>query len=680
LVVAGDVRHADVFRRVQRYFGAIPSRKLPARSRATPQAANGATVEAGFPFPFEVVDLAYAVPGDTEPGEPAISTLSTLIQNQRSPFYQALVQTNIALAINTNADTQLKGGLLNVFVILNPGHTADEAQTVFQATMDDLIHNGVSPDLAHGATRMTLADRIFSGDSITGAGGLAGYTYGIVGEKVKDEDGRIAALTPADLTAAAAKYLSRPTVVGHLRPNDTPKTGASNKSDATVSDDFSTRQPNGPVIVPKALAATLRIPTGVRSKLSPVAFTLSNGLHVIVQEKHDRPTFVLKGAIRSNVAFQAPGQQGIARLTSSVADYASDAYPFDVRHRTTDDLGAYLSTGASFSAHGMSHDFDAILKIVADGEIHPSFPQQWVDLERDQLANSLQSENDLASTVFDHAYLHLLLSPGDPALHFATKDTVSALTRDDLVEYAHRYWRPDLTSIAIVGDVDPARVRRALEATFGSWSAQGPTPSTQQPALPHATAGHAWVGTAANQVTVRLGQPALASTNPDYDTFALLSQILGGAGAFESRLWQQLRQTRGLVYGVSSELSADASRGDFRIELSASPSKVPQAVDLVRAQLLLLQSTPVSAIELLEAKTRLVSEALLSEESAGGQADELLDVASSGLPLNYYQTLAQRYARITPADIQRVAKVYLHPESLIQIYAGPRGPWSENGL
>ncbi len=680
LVVAGDVRHQDVFEKVRRAFGAIPAKTLPARSTASPKAAAGEVVEAAFPFPFEVVDMAYAVPGDTEPGEPAISTLSTLIENQRSPFYQALVQTNIALAVTTNADTQLKGGLLNVFIVLNPGHTASEAQTVFQATMDDLIRTGVSPDLALGAKRMTLADRIFSADSITGFGALAGYTYGIVGEKVADEDGRLNALTPADLTAAAAKYLAAPTVVGHLRPNEQPPAGSSNKSDAVVSDDFSGRQPNGPIVVPKAIARIVRTPSSVRSKLKPVAFTLANGLRVIVQEKHDRPTFVLKGAIRTSPAFQPEGEEGIAQLASSVADYASAAYPFDVRHRTTDDLGAYVTTGGAFSAQGMSRDFDAILAIVADGEMHPSFPEQWVQLERDQLANSMQSQNNLASVDADHAYLHLLLSPEDPSLRFPTRDSVASITRDDLVAYAHRYWRPDLTSIAIVGDVDPARVRRALEAAFGAWKADGPAPSTRQMPYPVATAGHDWVGTAANQVYVKLGQPALASTDPDFDALDLMSQILGGAGAFESRLWQDLRQTRGLVYSVSSDANATASRGTFAIELSAAPANVGRAIGLIRQQLIELQNRPVTATELLEAKTRLVSQALLSEESAGGQADELLAVASNGLPLDYYQTLAQRYARITPADIQRVAKATLHPENMIQIFVGPRGSWSDHGI
>src|SRR5579863_9949940 len=104
LVVTGDVSHQTVFAKAQRYFGAIPSKKLPPSPSRNPVASPGQTVEAQFPFPFEVLDLAYAIPGDTQAGEPAISTLATLIENQRSPFYQSLVQTNIALGIEANAD------------------------------------------------------------------------------------------------------------------------------------------------------------------------------------------------------------------------------------------------------------------------------------------------------------------------------------------------------------------------------------------------------------------------------------------------------------------------------------------------------------------------------------------------------------------------------------------------
>lgn len=680
LVVSGDVHHAAVFAQAKRYFGNIAPKKLPSFSLPDPKAVSGAVVDAQVPFPFEVLDLAYAIPGDTQPGEPAVSTLATLIPNQRSPFYQALVQSDIALDVEANADTQLRGGLLNVFIVLNPGHHADEAQAVFQSTVDALLRDGLSPDLARSAKALTIAQRVYSADSITGLGSLAGYTYGVVGERISDEDARLAALTPADLDAAIKTYLSKPTVVGHLTPSSGPPGGSSQKDDATASDNFSNRVPSGPIVEPAWMRTAARTPTTERSKLHPVSFTLSNGLRVLLQEKTDRPTFVLRGVIRSSPAFQAQGQEGIAELADDAADYGSANYPFAQRRKTIDDMGAYLNNGTTFGAQGMAADFDTILAILADGEMHPTFPEPWFSLERGQLANSITSENNIAGVMAKRAYKILLYAPGDPALRFPTPDTVAALSRNDLLAYTNRYWRPDLTTIVIVGDVAPDRAKAALEAAFGSWHADGPTPSTALPPIPPATAGSNYIGTAGGQVFVQLGQPAIARTSPDYDAFQLMVQILGGDGDFSSRLWQELRQKRGLVYGVSADLSANDSRGNVSVSLSAAPNNVTQSVAIVRRQLELLQRVPVSPTELVEARTRLVNSALLSEESISGQADELQDIAVNDLPLDYYQTLSQRYARVTAADIERVAKTYLHPDRLIEIFTGPRGPWSHTSL
>ena len=223
LVVAGDVNHSTIFAQAERDFGAIPRKTLPARTEKHPTpVAHTVSVTSDLPFPFGIVDLAYAVPGDTEPGEPAISTLSALIENQLSPFYAALVQSNIAIAVQSEEDTQLKGGLLDVYIVLNPGHTADEAERVFQTTMTQTLANGFSPDLVEAAKRLTIADRLYSADSVDGLGDLAGYTYGIVGERLSDEDDRLAALDSQSLLAVARQYLSRPTVIGRLDPNAQP--------------------------------------------------------------------------------------------------------------------------------------------------------------------------------------------------------------------------------------------------------------------------------------------------------------------------------------------------------------------------------------------------------------------------------------------------------------------------
>lgn len=680
LVVAGDVNHDTIFAMAKRDFGSIPSHALPKHATTHPQAATGKVVEAEFPFPFEVLDLAYAVPGDTEPGEPAISALSKLIANERGPFYHALVESNVALAIEANADTQLRGGLMNVFIVLNPGHTGEEAQQLFQATMNDALKNGFDPDLVRAAKLETLSERAFSADSIGGYGDLVGYTYGIVGERDRDEDQRLAALTPTDLLNAARTYLATPNVVGHLTPNDKPTRSSSQKSDAQASDNFSGRELSGPVVEPASIRAQLRKPTLARSKLAPVEFTLANGMHVIVQEKHDRATVYIGGSIASSPAFVPPGKEGIGRLASALADFGSEHYDFEQLRKATDDIGASVNLGQTFEARGFARDFDQLLNIVADGEEHPTFPDRWLNLQRAQIANSINSEQSISGVMVDRAYMQRLLAPTDPALRYPSQESVTSITRDDLLAYTKRYWRPDLTTLAIVGDVTPDQARRAVEAAFGSWNNDGTTPSTTQDPLPAPHIGHAYVGTDANQVFIQLGQPAVSRNSRDFDAFNLLNEIVGGSGYFESRLWQELRQKRGLVYSVSSEMKSDRDRGDFEIRLNASPDNVGPAIDIVRAQLERLRVEPVSPEELAEAKVRLVSEALLSEASADGQLDEVLQIEQNHLPLDYYKTLEQRYAGITAQDIQRVAKLYLQPDRLIEVFAGPLGPWAQHAL
>ncbi len=432
--------------------------------------------------------------------------------------------------------------------------------------------------------------------------------------------------------------------------------------------------------MPQWIAAAVRTPTTAHSPLAPVEFTLPNGLHVIVQTKTDRPTFVLQGKIAWSPAFEPPGKEGIARLAGAVADYGSAAYPFAERRKATDEIGALVQTGDQFSAQGTSADFDRIIAIVADGEAHPTFAQPWLGIERSQLANSLQSESQISGVMINRAYDRLLLSTSDPTLRQPTAATVDGITQEDLLAYAQRYWRPDLTTIAIAGDVSPQRVRDALTTTFGSWQAVGPKPDPHLMAMPPATSGHDYIGTSATQVYIRLGQPALARSSPDYDTFLVLNEILGGSGAFESRLWQELRQKRGLVYNVNSTLDADADRGDFRIELNASPQRVVEAVAFVRKQLEQMRDQPVSATELQEAKVRLVSNALLEEASTSGQVKQIMDIAVNHLPIEYYGTLNERFARITSADVQRVARTYLRPGRLVEVYAGPSGPWASGSL
>ena len=169
----------------------------------------------------------------------------------------------------------------------------------------------------------------------------------------------------------------------------------------------------------------------------------------------------------------------------------------------------------------MARDFAVLADIVADGEQHPSFAEPWFSLERGQLANSMQSEENISGTMIERAYMRLLLTPGDPALREPTALSVSAISRDDLTNFAKAYWRPDLTAIAVVGDVTPAQVKASLEAAFGTWKADGPRPDPHAPPLAPAHSGHDYIGTEAQEVYVRLGAARR------FATFRRLRCILG---------------------------------------------------------------------------------------------------------------------------------------------------------
>ncbi len=674
LVIAGDISAKRGFALAEKYFGAIPRRTLPPHPKTTGIPATGKRIRASFPFPFQVLDFAYVVPGDRDPGEPEISTLATLIGDARSPFYRSLVQSNVALQVQAQADTQLHQGLLDVLVVLNPGHSPEEATAIYNATMGTMLSNGFPPSLVRTAKRITIAQRVEAGDSIVGIGDLAGYTYGVVGEKIGAEDARLAAITPASLLSVARRYLHAPNVVGRLSPSDKPG-GSGTATSTTASDNFSTRAPQGTIREPAWIARAIRKPSTARSVLKPVQFRLANGIRIVVQYKPDRPTFVLRGSIASVPSLEPDALVGIASLASDLANFGSVTRPFARRTETIEDMGASVNFGSAFGARGRIEDFARLVAILADGERHPSFVQPWLDQERGQLANSVGTRSHIASVLADEAYDKMLLPPGDPALRIPTRGSISSIHQADLLAYVRTAWRPDLTSIAVVGDLAPSVVERTLQAAFGSWKNHGPRPKTTLAPLPLAHEASAGVITDANQVFVKLGQPAVGLDNRSFLAFRLLNQLLGAQGAFESRLWQALRQRSGLVYSVASELQADPSRGALQIEFAASPNNVEAAVRIVRAQLDAMRKAPPSATSLEEAKTRLLADALIGEESSGGQAAQALSIADGSVPADYYATLQQRLAKITPRTIQRVAIRYLRPHHLIAVYTGPHGPW-----
>jgi len=675
LVVTGDIHADDVFAMAQKYFGPIARKTLPTvHPGSAPAAMRNQQVTISGDYPYSVVLLAYQMPGDLDPAAPAPNVLPSVINNQRSPFFKALVESGITLGYNAFADTQLRGGLFYVQLVVAPSSTPQKAIAAFTTTLAQVERDGIAPDLVDASKKSVAIQAIYARDSIAGLGDRFGDAYGVEQRSPEVDDARIAAVTVAEANAALKKYLAQRSVTGVLTPL-VPKPGqrASSLSATTmVSESFASRAPSGPIIQPAYIKAALAQPIDQQSKVDPKLFTLPNGLRVLVQEVHTNPTVFVSGLIDTSPKFDPPGKEGLGGLTSALQSYGSQQYDFNALGALQDRLAANVDLGMNFDAHGLSRDFDTLVDVLNDGERHPTFPAQYVSLVKSEEQAAISQRNRNPDYLASRAFLKLLLPPGDPALREETTASVKAVAPTDMRDYVSRYYRPDLTLITVVGDVDAKHVVDKLTATFGAWTAEGAKPDIAQSPIPLRPAASAYVPANRAAVSAHLGQTGIARTSPDFYALNLMNEILGAGGSFDTRLMDEIRSKRGLVYGVSSSLNVNRWRGTFDFSLTAAPSRVRPAVAVLKAQLVRIQTQPVSSDELVRAKSRIIAGALVAEQATQTISDRLANIGINGLPTNYYATLGTRYNPIDATDIERVARTYLHPKNLIEVYEGPK--------
>ena len=232
-------------------------------------------------------------------------------------------------------------------------------------------------------------------------------------------------------------------------------------------------------------------------------------------------------------------------------------------------------------------------------------------------------------------------------------------------------YRPDLTTIVVMGDVTPEEARRVVTKTFGGWATEGTAPNVDPPALPSNPASQARVPDPNRlQDNVVLAQTvALPVASPDRYVLELGNTILGGG--FSSRLYQDLRVRTGYVYSVSSQFNFQRTRATYAVAFGADPGNVGKARDLVLKNLRDMQANPVSDAELARAKAQTLRRLPMGRASVDRIANSLLRLVDLGLPLNSEEIAARRYLTVTAPEIQQAFANWMHPDGLVQVVEGP---------
>jgi zinc protease len=407
--------------------------------------------------------------------------------------------------------------------------------------------------------------------------------------------------------------------------------------------------------------------------LDPVQMKLDNGITLIVQPETISKTVTVVGHVDHDNDLQEPnGQSGVGRLLQSLFDYGSASLDRDAFHKALDAIAATETGGSDFRLAVLSDHFDQGMQLLADNELHPALPQSGFDVQQKTLARTLAGEMQSPQYKLSRALYRGLLPAGDPRLREATPETVDKLTLPDVRAYFAGTYRPDLTTIVVVGDVTPEQARAAVERYFGSWKAVGPKPDVIPAPVPLNPPGYTVVpNTFASQDQVLMGQ-MLDVTLHDPDRYALElgNDVLGGNG-FASRLTVDVRVRHGYAYGAYSFAQFNRSRSIFIVEYGSDPDKVAPVDALIRQDVADMQNVPVKADELTNARQYEIRSIPVSVSSVNSIARSLLAWSYNGEPLDQPMVAAKHYLDLTAGQIQDAFRKYVTPRHFIQVVEGP---------
>jgi zinc protease len=424
-----------------------------------------------------------------------------------------------------------------------------------------------------------------------------------------------------------------------------------------------------------AILLVAALPARATIEITPV--TSPGGISAWLYEDHTIPIVTLEASFRGGAVLDPEGQEGVTALMTALLEEGAgdlDATAFAVARES---IAARFSFGAahdavSVSATMLAENRDEALDLLRSALVAPRFDDAAVERVRAQALASLRADSSnprrLASRAF-HAQAfdgHPYARPSD-----GTEETVAALTRDQIRAARAAALTTDRLAISVVGAIGPEELGPLLDRLFGDLSRQGP------PLPPVAAAQAPGTVTVIDldipQSVVTFGHAGLARDDPDFIPAVVLDHILGGGG-FGSRLTEEIRERRGLTYGIATWLAPNDFGWLYLGSFSSGNETVAEALDLVRAEWAWIAAEGVTAAELDAAKRYLTGAYALRFDGNARIAGQLLGLQIAGLDPDYVNRRNDLVAAVTLDDLRRVTARLIDPEALTFVVVGrPEG-------
>ncbi|MHB2032734.1 MAG: M16 family metallopeptidase [Gemmatimonadaceae bacterium] len=672
IVIVGDVDPQSTLSQVKHLFGRIPRHATPAAPVVALGPVEPLTIRKSTPAGSGAVEYLYRMPGEKSTDYAPAEILMDVLNNARSSL-SALAVHGAVLSAGAGIQAFSNGGIGIVSARFPTGDSASHTQAALDSVLTGLLQNGVSDDLVAAAKRSELSQSEFNKNSAVNLASEWSQALAWQGlDSPAQADAQIRAVTVADVNRIARQYLkpsARVTIIltpspnGKRPPNSTgfggsESFGANDKLDVAL-----------PIWASSALTH-LAMPHWT---LHPVRMRLKNGITLIVQPETISHTVTVVGHVDNNANLEEPkGKSGVGRVLSSLFDYGTTTLDRAGFHKALDEIAATEYAGPAFGIALPSADFAEGMRLLADNELHPALPTAAFAVQQKAIAQALAGQLQSPGYKTSHALRVGLLPAGDPALRQATPESVERLTLQDVRDYFATVYRPDLTTIVVVGDVRPSVARATVEKYFGAWKATGAKPAVIAEPIPLNPAAYAVVPNSfASQDQVVMGQVLdLNLHNPDRYALRLGNDVLGGNG-FASRLMADIRVAHGYAYGVASGTQIGRARSTFFIQYGSDPGKVAAVDSLIRKDVSAMQTASVKPDELTNARQYEIRSVPVGVSSVNRIAGALLTWSENGEPLDQPMVAAQEYVRIRPQQVRDAFRKYIHLNHMVQVVQGP---------
>jgi zinc protease len=716
LVIVGDVSAPDVLAKVKKLFSKIPAGPEPTPQRVVEPPQRGERrVIVKKETQLERLMMAFHTPQIAHPDNYALEIVSTLLgTGKTSRLWQRLMERDKSVTeFGCHFDERYDPSLFTFWAELKEEQKLADVEAAIADEIQKLAAQPVTPAELARAKKLIEASFIMGQEDAMSQANLLGTVEMLVAhpEVPEHERGyrylqkyleRLHAVTAEDVQRVVKKYLHPDNrTVGRLVKEDGEKNGGMGERENGVengSQATDARAGQASSLSPKKHEQARCLSYHHRQRPSSFAdnpkskienpklpverFVLPNGLTVLLLENRATPVVSVAASVNAGARFEPEDKAGLAALVGELLEEGTSRRTAQEIAEAIESVGGALSSSggyarSSVTARVLSKDFDLALDLVSDLLMRANFPEDRVkDLVARRL-DEIKARADSPTTVASDAFNEIVFA-GHPARRpvVGYEKTVAAITREDIVAFYRKLFRPENTAIAVVGDFDIRAAKEKLEKAFTEWQrveklfAIPVIPEIARQTKPQEKV----IELDKEQVNIFVGHLGIKRDNPDFYALQVFETILGNTPGFTSRIPRILRDEQGLAYSAYCSMvgSAGVDAGRFIAFIGCSPDNAQKALDGLRAEIRRIVEKPVTAQELADAKAYLTGSFILGFETNAQLAGFLLNAEIFGLGFDYPDKYRKQIESVTIADVTRVAKKYIAPDALTTVIVGPK--------